>query len=171
MDPYQTYRNYSQNQSPPVENSSNQQNPPQPPFYFHSQPPSTGENSHNPQYPMYPPPSQFYSQNPNQFMYPRPPNSYMSQIGSSNARVPETQFEPNFSTQGSLENIVLEEEEEEATHSKGKRSAWSDAEDLLLVQSWVNISTDPIQGNDQKSTTFWEKITSNYNKYREASYM
>jgi hypothetical protein len=38
------------------------------------------------------------------------------------------------------------------------------------VQSWVNISTDPIQGNDQKSTTFWEKITSNYNKYREASY-
>ncbi|MCH96602.1 glutathione S-transferase T3-like [Trifolium medium] len=43
-------------------------------------------------------------------------------------------------------------------------------EDLLLVQSWLNVSKDPIQGNGQKSTTFWKRITSNYNKYREASY-
>ncbi|XP_057444167.1 uncharacterized protein LOC130736347 [Lotus japonicus] len=29
------------------------------------------------------------------------------------------------------------------------------AENTLLIQSWLNISKDPIKGNDQKSDTFW----------------
>src|ERR1044072_424291 len=86
-------------------------------------------------YSMYPPPQQY----PNQFMYQTPPNWNMSQTGSWNARVPETQLEPNLSTQLSLEDIALEEgggeeeeeeeeQQEEETHSKAKWTAWTDAE-------------------------------------------
>ncbi|KAF7119506.1 hypothetical protein RHSIM_Rhsim13G0193300 [Rhododendron simsii] len=31
-------------------------------------------------------------------------------------------------------------------------------EDKLLVSAWLNISMDAIQGNDQKETTFWQRV-------------
>ena len=188
MDPsYQQYVNFLKNQSSlSGENSSNPQNPIHPPqptqFSQYSNPqnpmppPQPTQFSQYP-YSMYPPPQQY----PNQFMYQTLPNWNMSQTGSWNARVPETQLEPNLSTQLSLEDIALEEgggeeeeeeeqQQEEETHSKAKRTAWTDAENMLLVQSWLNVSKDSILGNDQKGPSFWEKITINYNKFREPSF-
>ncbi|KAG5554667.1 hypothetical protein RHGRI_012279 [Rhododendron griersonianum] len=31
-------------------------------------------------------------------------------------------------------------------------------EDKLLVSAWLNISMDAVQGNDQKKTTFWQRV-------------
>ena len=31
-------------------------------------------------------------------------------------------------------------------------------EDILLISTWLNISMDGIQGNQQKHKTYWEKI-------------
>ena len=37
-------------------------------------------------------------------------------------------------------------------------------EDLLLVSAWLNISMDPIAGNQQKHNAFWEKIYEYFKK-------
>ena len=37
-------------------------------------------------------------------------------------------------------------------------------EDLLIVSTWLNTSMDPIAGNQQKHTAFWEKIYEYFNK-------
>ncbi|CAI8600318.1 unnamed protein product [Vicia faba] len=39
-------------------------------------------------------------------------------------------------------------------------------EDILLIQSWLNVSKDPIVGVDQKAESFWLRIAANYNQYR-----
>jgi hypothetical protein len=40
-------------------------------------------------------------------------------------------------------------------------------EDILLVEAWLNTSLDPIQGNSQKSTKFWDMILENYNENKK----
>ncbi|MED6157037.1 hypothetical protein PIB30_019699 [Stylosanthes scabra] len=35
---------------------------------------------------------------------------------------------------------------------------WQWEEDEMLISAWLNISTDPIAGTDQKSDTFWNRI-------------
>jgi hypothetical protein len=37
-------------------------------------------------------------------------------------------------------------------------------EDLLLVSAWLNISMDPIVGNQQKHNTYWDKIYEYFEK-------
>ncbi|CAH9142610.1 unnamed protein product, partial [Cuscuta epithymum] len=40
-----------------------------------------------------------------------------------------------------------------------KREDWSSEEDIALTEAWLNISTDPDVGNNQKSTAMWERIS------------
>ena len=37
-------------------------------------------------------------------------------------------------------------------------------EDLLLVSAWLNISMDPIVGNQQKRNTYWDNIYEYFEK-------
>jgi hypothetical protein len=39
-------------------------------------------------------------------------------------------------------------------------------EDLLLVSAWLNISMDPIVGNQQKRNTYWDNIYEYFEKER-----
>ena len=39
-------------------------------------------------------------------------------------------------------------------------------EDLLLVSAWLNISMDPIVGNQQKRNTYWDNICEYFEKER-----
>lgn len=34
------------------------------------------------------------------------------------------------------------------------------------MQSWLNVSKDPIVGGYQKVDSFWLRVTDNYNQYR-----
>lgn len=35
-------------------------------------------------------------------------------------------------------------------------------EDLLLCKAYINVSQDPIKGNDQKANTFWDAVTASF---------
>jgi hypothetical protein len=73
---------------------------------------------------------------------------------------------PQFSTQVGLENITLEEGEKLSAKKK-TRELFTREEDILLIKSWLSISKDSVVGVDQKADSFWLRITSNYNEYRE----
>jgi len=47
----------------------------------------------------------------------------------------------------------------------GATSKWTLEEDRGLVTSWINVSTNPLIGADQKKTGFWTKIASAYNQH------
>lgn len=145
-----------------------------------NQPPHTGGNVQNPSYQMFP--QSFYHQNqpqgqmgsyPSQMSYPNnpqycmyPPQYQAPPTGSSSSsKVSSTQCEampdePEFSTQRGLDDIDLEE-------SGKKRTKWSGKDNILLLQSWLNVSTDRVVGNEQKSDLFWNKIRAQYEEYRD----
>lgn len=39
-------------------------------------------------------------------------------------------------------------------------------EDMMLISSWLNISLDPIRGNERKSEAYWSRVWENFNKYK-----
>ncbi|GJW13208.1 hypothetical protein Tco_0017341 [Tanacetum coccineum] len=55
-------------------------------------------------------------------------------------------------------------EVEKETKEGRIRHAWTQAEELLLAESFIQISEDPKTGCDQKLATFWYKILDVYNK-------
>ncbi|KAJ1443179.1 putative glutathione S-transferase [Sesbania bispinosa] len=77
---------------------------------------------------------------------------------------PTTQsYVPKFSTRIGIENNTQEEGD---VVEKKKRVGFTDKEDKLLIQSWLNISKDAVVGVDQKSDGFWLRITNTYNEHR-----
>ena len=48
---------------------------------------------------------------------------------------------------------------------KGRTGNFTPAEDQHLSQNWIEVLTDPLTNNLQKKDQFWERITSNFNKY------
>ncbi|PNY02171.1 glutathione S-transferase t2-like protein [Trifolium pratense] len=120
-------------------------------------PPAPSNTSHNPQYLSYPAP-------PNSNMLYRPP------MGSSSGMdVPQysTQIgpEPQLSAPIGLESISIDEEKKST--EKKPRVGFTQEEDTLLLQSWLNVSKDSVVGNDQKAEGFWLRITQRYNNYRD----
>ena len=51
-----------------------------------------------------------------------------------------------------------------------KSKNWKEAEDLILVQSWMAVAQDPVRGNDQKADTFWKRVHAEYVKYLPREY-
>ncbi|KAH7837578.1 hypothetical protein Vadar_015386 [Vaccinium darrowii] len=39
-----------------------------------------------------------------------------------------------------------------------RRTNFTMEEDKMLVSAWLNISMDPVQGNNQKKATFWQRV-------------
>uniref|UniRef100_A0A5B7BBA1 Myb-like domain-containing protein n=1 Tax=Davidia involucrata TaxID=16924 RepID=A0A5B7BBA1_DAVIN len=56
----------------------------------------------------------------------------------------------------------------ESTTKKTQRSGnFRNEEDMLLVSAWLNISLDAVQGNEQKSKKYWERIWEYFHKYKK----
>ncbi|XP_058762248.1 glutathione S-transferase T3-like [Vicia villosa] len=93
---------------------------------------------------------------------PMPP--FSTQVPPFSTQVPPfpTQVPP-FSTQ------VGTEKEERVVVKKKSREHFTRDEDILLIQSWLNVSKDPIVGVDQKVESFWVRVAVNYNEYRGQS--
>jgi len=47
----------------------------------------------------------------------------------------------------------------------GLATKWTVEEDRRLVESWINVSTNPITGTDHKKSGFWNKVALPYNRY------
>ena len=63
-------------------------------------------------------------------------------------------------------NIVdLNDDVIEVENMREGITQWKWSEDKLLISAWLNVSTDPITGADQKSEAFWDRIR----KYCEES--
>jgi hypothetical protein len=58
------------------------------------------------------------------------------------------------------------QEGEKLSNKKKPREVLTREEDMVLIQSWLNISNDSIVEVDQNTYSFWLRIASNYNKYR-----
>ncbi|XP_058726702.1 uncharacterized protein LOC131598084 [Vicia villosa] len=71
---------------------------------------------------------------------------------------------PQFSTQVGIENTTVEKDQRCSVKRK-TREVFTREENILLMQSWLNVSKDPIVGVDQKAEGFWLRITDNYNQY------
>lgn len=53
--------------------------------------------------------------------------------------------------------------EENHSVKKRTRELFTREEDTFLMQSWLNVSKNPVVEVDQKSDSFWVRITANYN--------
>jgi hypothetical protein len=49
---------------------------------------------------------------------------------------------------------------------KGRSKNFSEQEDNLLVSAWLNVGQDPVDGNQQKNTTFWGRVEKYYHEHR-----
>ncbi|XP_058764180.1 glutathione S-transferase T3-like [Vicia villosa] len=98
------------------------------------------------------------------YQNPNPQNSQIPPMPPFSTQVPpfSTQVPP-FSTQVGTEN------EERVVVKKKSREQFTRDEDILLIQSWLNVSKDPIVGVDQKAESFWVRVAANYNQYRGES--
>ncbi|XP_050208302.1 glutathione S-transferase T3-like [Mercurialis annua] len=55
----------------------------------------------------------------------------------------------------------------DTTNSKRARSGnFTVQEDLHIVSSWLNISIDALQGNEQKHRTYWTRLWEHFHKYK-----
>ena len=40
----------------------------------------------------------------------------------------------------------------------GRGAGWMPEHDVFIVQAYISVSEDPIQGADQQASTFWKKV-------------
>lgn len=57
---------------------------------------------------------------------------------------------------------------EEVTSTGVKRTPWTDFEDTLLCDAWVEVSTEAEIGTDRSGDTFWEGIHKLYHKTKDS---
>ena len=49
-----------------------------------------------------------------------------------------------------------------ATHVTKRGASFSEAEQVSLTHSWIEVSLDPIHGNDQKGADFYKRVSDIY---------
>ncbi|XP_050234937.1 glutathione S-transferase T3-like [Mercurialis annua] len=69
-----------------------------------------------------------------------------------------------FPTQIPISNNTSTSTELNSKKSRGGK--FSIDEDLLIVSSWLNISLDAVQGNEQKHKTYWARLWEYFHKYK-----
>ncbi|XP_058758413.1 uncharacterized protein LOC131631659 [Vicia villosa] len=132
------------------------------------------QQNSNPQNSQFPPPptnsTVFFSppNNPNMYFRPHRNTHGMNfshhEPETPNGFMSERQV-PQFSTQVGIENFTIDKEQWRPVKKK-PREVFTREEDTPLMQSWLNVSKDPIVGVDKKFNSFWLRITDNYNQYR-----
>ena len=65
-----------------------------------------------------------------------------------------------------VETIPDEGDAEEVVRVVGGAKKWSVEEDKWLIRAWINIGTDAIVGSDQKKSSFWKRVASNFSEHR-----
>ncbi|CAA0827297.1 DNA binding [Striga hermonthica] len=68
-----------------------------------------------------------------------------------------------------MSNSPDEEQSPNLQGNKGRTKKIEKNEDVLLVDSWLNISMDPVQGNNQKRTTYWNRIHAYFHENKDFS--
>ncbi|CAA0811265.1 DNA binding [Striga hermonthica] len=68
-----------------------------------------------------------------------------------------------------MSNSPDEEQSPNLQGNKGRTKKFEKNEDVLLVDSWLNISMDPVQGNNQKRTTYWNRIHAYFHENKDFS--
>ncbi|XP_018479747.1 glutathione S-transferase T3-like [Raphanus sativus] len=66
-----------------------------------------------------------------------------------------SQSEGSVSLSASQAPLVASQEA--PAERKGRRT-WTTTDDIVLISSWLNTSKDPLVGNEQKCTAFWQRI-------------
>jgi hypothetical protein len=84
-----------------------------------------------------------------------------------NYQEPET---PHFWTQDGLKTINNGEEVGTTLVVNMSKTRFQPNEDELLIQTWLNISRDPIVGIDKKGDSLWKRIGDAYNNYRHKNF-
>ncbi|XP_050890682.1 glutathione S-transferase T3 [Lathyrus oleraceus] len=97
---------------------------------------------------------------------PNNPNMYPIPQMNSNSMEFSTQVPPFSTKVPPFSTQVGTEKEERIVVKKRSREQFTREEDILLIQSWLNVSKDPIVGVDQKAESFWLRIAASYNQYR-----
>jgi hypothetical protein len=64
-------------------------------------------------------------------------------------------------------SLCIKLDEGQASTKKKSRAGFSTEEDILLVQTWLNVSKDSNVGTDQKGYCFWSRIKDRYNNYHD----
>lgn len=59
---------------------------------------------------------------------------------------------------GSLGTEASNFEAGDTPAERRERRKWTQADDIVLISSWLNTSKDPVVGNEQRSGTFWKRI-------------
>jgi hypothetical protein len=81
-------------------------------------------------------------------------------VGLLNEDCTESMGSPNSNSQmdelGDIESGV----------KKPRGGNFTIEEDVLLVQSWVSTSTDPVLGTEQSKKAYWTRIWETYNEYK-----
>jgi hypothetical protein len=154
----------NQQNTPYFENSSNNANPhpnsnfQNPTFITNQQ-----NNPHFGNFPYHTPPYPYHYQHFSS-QSTSPTMSHGVQMDNSHVQLNDQEHEtPQFCTQDGLETINLDEEVGTTSIVKTR---FQPKEDELLIQSWLNVSTDSIVGNDQKGDSFWKRISEAYNDNR-----
>ncbi|XP_024628620.1 glutathione S-transferase T3-like [Medicago truncatula] len=97
--------------------------------------------------------------------------SHEIQMNNSGVQLNDQEIEtPQPCTQDGLKTNNLGEEVGATSVAKDSKTRFQPKEDELLIQSWLNISKDPIVGNDQRGDSFWKRIGEAYNNHRDKNF-
>jgi len=109
-----------------------------------------------------------------------PPPFQCRYCNNSGVQLNDQEIEtPQPCTQDGLETINLGEEvgatsvantSKKRFQPKEAKIRFKPKEDELLIQSWLNISKDPIVGNNQRGDSFWKRIGEAYNNLRDKNF-
>lgn len=75
--------------------------------------------------------------------------------------------DPNLLDEFSIQtDVPIQTPENESNKRSGRKGNYTIEEDALLVSGWLNVSMDPIQGNDQKHGRYWERVHEYFHEYK-----
>ena len=78
--------------------------------------------------------------------------------------LPLGEEEPDSAAEGGNNSTTSGDESVVAVKETPKKAPnFKPYEDVLLAKAYANVSTDPVNGTDQKSEVFWSNILSKYN--------
>ena len=58
----------------------------------------------------------------------------------------------------------------DSTTKKQRGGNFTSEEDIMIISAWLNISLDAVQGNEQKSKTYWQRVCKFFHEYKPKAY-
>ena len=117
--------------------------------------------------PNYSPQSQgenFHLIGQNMAFNPMSPPHPASTYGTPSPGSTEQAVEENTSANKSTEQAMEESTAANKTVKQRNLRYWTHDEEERLASSWLEISKDPIYGNDKHRDSFWKEITNEFNR-------